>query len=98
MDFLAVAGASVAATTGASSAVVALPLDGAGNTAKFVRIASKGTVYVRPALSGGSVTASNGILVNQAESLYLNVGGFTHIAHIQDAAAVGFTITPVDMR
>lgn len=98
MDFLAVAGASVAATTGATSAVVALPLDGAGNAAKFVRIASKGAVYVRPALAAGSVTASNGILVNQGDALCLNVGGFTHIAHIQDAAAVGFTITPVDMR
>lgn len=98
MDFLAVAGASVAATTGASSATVALPLDGAGNTAKFVRIASKGNVYVRPVLSGGSVSASNGILVVQGDALCLNVGGFSHIAHIQDAAAVAFTITPVDMR
>lgn len=98
MDFLAVAGASVAATTGAGSATVALPLDGAGNTAKFVRIASKGNIYVRPVQSGGSVSASNGILVVQGDALCLNVGGFSHIAHIQDAGAIAFTITPVDTR
>lgn len=96
-DFLSVAGASVSFTTGAASAAVALPTDGAGNTAKFVRIAAKGNIYCRPVLAAGTVSASNGILVSVGDALCLNTSGFTHLAHIQDAGAIVGCITPVDM-
>jgi hypothetical protein len=96
MMFYSVAGDSVAATTGAASALLELPNDGAGNDAKYVRIAAKGNIYCRPARTGGSVTAANGILVQSGDAITLNVAGYTHIAHIQDAGAIAFTVTPIE--
>lgn len=99
MSCIAVAGASSGLTAGSASAAAAIPNDAAGNVAKYVRVAAKGNIYVRPTQSGGTVTTGNGVLVTISDALLLNVSGFTHIAHIRDGASdVGFTITPIEMR
>ena len=88
---------SVQATTGASSATVAIPNDASGTRAKFVRITSKGNAYIRPGASTATAAAATAILAIAGESLYLNVSGMTHIAHIQETSASVINISPLEL-
>lgn len=96
-DFLTVGAASVAVTSGAASAEVAIPNAVDGAKARFLRITSKGNAYIRPVQTGTTVSSANGILIIAAESIYLNVQGFTHIAYIQETAASIIQITPIEV-
>jgi hypothetical protein len=96
-DFLTVGAASAQVTSGAASAEVAIPNAADGNKARFVRITSKGNAYIRPVQTGTTVAASNGILIIAAESIYLNVQAFTHIAYIQETSASIIQITPIEV-
>jgi hypothetical protein len=83
-------------TSAASSATVAIPTDAAGNTARYVRVAVfSGSAYVLPGFSGTTATTGS-ILVQNNDSVILNVRGCTHIAYLQGAAAEKITITPLD--
>jgi hypothetical protein len=94
---LSVAGTPVNATTGASSAVLALPTTADGNTAKFVWVQTvAGQCYVMPARSGGSVAAGAGIVIS-TNPIILNVRGFSHLAHIQITGAQTLVVVPLEV-
>ena len=83
------------ATTGAASAVTAIPVNAAGRAPKHIRLQSTGNCYVRPGLSGTTCTV-NDILLSPNNHLILNVSGFTHIAHLQETPAAKLNITPLE--
>ena len=75
----------VQVTSGAGSAVVAIPNAADGNRARFVHIQATGNAYIRPGTSGTTCTA-NDLLLSPNMFVRLNVQGFTHIAYIQETA------------
>jgi hypothetical protein len=94
---LCIVAASTQVTTGVSSVATAIPVDGSGATAKYVRVTAKGNAYIRPGLSGAVAAASSSILLIAAESIILNVYGMTHLAHIQETTASILQITPLEV-
>ena len=93
----ALAGTPVSATTGASSATVALPNCADGTDARWVYVATvAGSCYVMPAQSGGSVAAGAGFPVTTAGAI-LNVRDFTHLAHIQITGAQTLVVVPLEV-
>ena len=94
---LSAAGTPVSATTGAASAVLALPDTASGTEARFVWVQTvAGSCYVMPSLSGGSVTAGAGIVITTAP-IILNVRGYTHLAHIQITGAQTLVVVPLEV-
>lgn len=94
---LAVGAAGTQVTSGATSAQVAIPNNASGVIAKYVRITvASGAAYVKPVLTGTACTA-NDILVTVGESIVLNVFGYTHIAYLQESAAVKINILPLEI-
>jgi hypothetical protein len=93
---LTVNATGVQVSSGAASAVVAIPNDASGNRARIVRIAiGAGVAYVRPGIVSTTATV-NDIAVVVSDYLLLNVQGFTHIAYIQETSAQKLNITPVE--
>lgn len=91
-----IAGASVKATTGAASAVLALPDASNGTEARRVLVQTvAGSCYILPSLSGGSVAAGGGLVITTTP-IALNVRGFTHLAHIQITGAQMLVVTPLE--
>jgi hypothetical protein len=82
-------------TSGAASAVAAIPNAADGNRARFVRIQAKANAYIRPGTSGTTATA-NDMLITGNEQVFLNVQSFTHIAYLQETAATIINITPLE--
>lgn len=83
------------ATTGASSATIAIPNDSSGNRAKTVLISASGATYMLPGASGVTATTSSTIIPHNVH-LLLDVTGHTHIAHLQLVAAQQIVVTPVE--
>lgn len=83
------------ATTGAASAVIAIPNNSSGEAARTVLITVEGSTYVLPGYSGSTATTSS-IIVTPEAPLLVNVQGLTHIAHLQLTAAQRITVTPVE--
>lgn len=83
------------ATTGAASAVVAIPNDSAGNPAHKVRVSVEGLTYVLPGTSAAVATTSS-MIVSPEAPLMLDTRGVTHIAHLQLTAAQAITVVPVE--
>lgn len=84
------------AATGAASASTAIPNDSSGRTPNYIRVASRNECYVKLGLSGVAAT-TNDILVQPADSIYLQVPkGLTHIAYIQGASAGQVNVSPVE--
>lgn len=93
---LSVAGTPVNATTGAASAVLALPLLASGGRAKFVWVQTvAGQCYVMPALAATTVAAGAGVIIGTAP-IALNVSGYTHLAHIQITGAQTLVVVPLE--
>lgn len=91
------AGTPTSATTGASSATLALPNTASGTDARWVYVATvAGSCYVMPVQSGGSVTAGAGFPVTTA-GVVLNVRGYTHLAHIQISSAQTLVVVPLEV-
>jgi hypothetical protein len=82
-------------TTSGTSSATAIPNDGNGTKAKWVRLQALATCYVRPGFSGTTAVVGD-ILLSTGEALILDVQGFTHIAAIQETASAKFNITPLD--
>lgn len=83
------------ATTGGSSATIAIPNDSSGETATKVLITVEGATYVLPGPTGATATTSS-IIVSHDAPLALDVMGLTHIAHLQLTAAQRITVTPIE--
>jgi hypothetical protein len=94
-ELLAVNAAGTQVTSGAASAVAAIPNASDGARARFVRVQATGNCYVRPGTSGTTCTV-NDILLSPNTDLRLNVQGFTHIAYLQETAAAKINITPLE--
>ena len=92
---LTVNASGIQVTSGAASAVVAIPNDASGTRARYVYVASTGTAYIRPGVAGTTCTVNDFMLV-AGEPVVLNVQGFTSIAYIQETAAAKINITPVE--
>lgn len=86
-------------TSGAASASVAIPVNGAGTTARAVRIicpVSATYAYVRAGNSTVVATA-NSVSATNTEELILDVTGCTHIAYIQGSAGALINIVPIEI-
>ena len=84
------------AATGAASASSAIPNDSSGRAPNYIRVAARNECYVKLGLSGATAT-TNDILVQPADSIYLQVPkGITHIAYIQGTAAGQVNVTPLE--
>lgn len=83
------------ATTGGSSAVIAIPNDSAGNPAHKVRVSVQGATYVLPGTSAAAATTASMIVTAEAP-LLLDTRGITHIAHLQLTASQAITVVPVE--
>jgi hypothetical protein len=91
-----VAGTPVSATTGAASAVLALPLASDGSRARWCFVSTvAGSCYVMPGLSGTTVVAGSAIPVTTA-GFFLRTRGYTHIAHIQITGAQTLVVVPLE--
>jgi hypothetical protein len=94
-ELLTVNATGVQVTSGAASAVVAIPNAADGARARFVRVQATGNCYVRPGTSGTACTV-NDILLSPNTDLRLNVQGFTHIAYLQETAAAKINVSPLE--
>lgn len=94
-DALSVNAVGIQATTGVASAVTAIPATASGRAPKHVYIQATGLAYIKPGLVGSACTV-NDILITVNNPIVLDVAGFTHIAHIQEAAAAKVNITPLE--
>ena len=95
-DYYSLAGTPVSASTGGSSATLALPVSANTATARRVLVQMvAGSCYARPVQTGGTVAAGAGFVVTTIP-VALNVRGFTHIAHIQIAGAQTLVVTPLE--
>jgi|GEM_PF-2508781 len=93
---LDISGTPVSATTGGASAVLALPLNAAGVRPQWCWIATvAGSCYVMPGLSGATVVAGAGLVVNNA-GVHIRTRGHTHIAHIQITGAQTLVVVPME--
>lgn len=95
-EYVTIAATGIQVTTGAASAVTAIPNNSNGTKPKYVRLqAFSAPCYVRPGLAATVATVNDAVL-SPNEALVLNVSGFSHIAAIQGAAAEKFNITPLE--
>jgi hypothetical protein len=84
------------AATGAASAATAIPVNSTGNLPSYIRVASRSECYVKLGIAGVTAT-TNDILVQPADSIYLQVPkGITHIAYIQGTAAGQVNVSPLE--
>ena len=87
-------GASTA--LGAASAGGTLPTNSAGNTARYVRMATTTGAYVR--VGNGAQTAVNtDLLVLPGQAIVLDCSGCTHYAGLQAATGGVLVVTPVEV-
>ena len=94
---LTVAATGVQVTTGAASARQAIPNNASAGVAKYVFVSAlSGAAYVRPGDSSVVATA-NDLPVVLSQGIVLNVTGMTHIAYIQETAAVKLNIVPLEV-
>lgn len=90
---IAVDGTTV--TTGAASARVAIPNTTANTKPLYIRVTAVAEAYVQ--MGGAAVVATaNSCLIQPADSQVFAVGGHTHIAYIQGAAATRVNIQPLE--
>jgi hypothetical protein len=94
-DFLSVNATGIQVSSGAASAVVAIPTNAAGKIPKHVRLQSTGNAYVRPGGSGTTCTV-NDFLLSPNNDNVLDVANFTHIAYLQETASAKINITPLE--
>lgn len=92
---LSISAVGTTATTGAASAVTAIPNDTAGIRARRVRLAAHAACFFIPGFSGTTCTTNDAHL-GAGESVIVDVKAQTHIAHLQDTAAAKLTITPLE--
>ncbi|RON17945.1 hypothetical protein BK660_21900 [Pseudomonas brassicacearum] len=73
-------------TTSVASANATLPLDSAGNVAKYVRVSASASAYVRLG-NGTPVAIGTDLMVGPGDPVILATCGYTKIAAIWVAAA-----------
>lgn len=90
-----VAGKSIQTATGAASANVAIPTDGAGQPAKAIRVALTAAAWVR--MGKGAQTAVAGdMMIQPGDAVLLACGGCDNIAAIQVAAAGVMSVVTIE--
>lgn len=83
------------AATGAASARTTIPVNSAGESPRYIRVAGINECYVK--LGNSTVTATaNDILIQPADSIVLAVSGATNIAYIQGTAAGKINVVPLE--
>lgn len=96
-DALQIYAAGTSITTGAASAVAAIP-DSASSGVKpmYVRLSASVACYAKLGTSAAVTATANDILIIPADSIVVMVKGCTHIAAIQLAAAGVLNIVPIE--
>jgi len=95
MSIIKLSSAGTGATTGASSATIAIPNDGSGSPASRVMVSVQGATYVMAGSSAATATTGS-MIVNAGEPVILDTHGQTHVAHLQLTAAQRITVVPVE--
>ena len=83
------------ATTGSSSAVLAIPNDASGVKANKVMVTVGDLTFILPGSSAATATTSS-ILISPHAPMIFDVHGITHIAHLEAVAAQRITVVPVE--
>jgi len=84
------------ASTGAASAASPIPVDSSGRIPSYVRVTARSECYIKLGLAGVTAT-TNDILVQPADSLYLQIPkGLTHVAYIQGPTAGQVSFAPLE--
>lgn len=94
-SFMNVNATGVQVIAGGTTARVALPVNAAGKTPKHVRIQCTGNAYIRPGDTNVNCTV-NDVLISPNYDVYMAVGGFTHMAYLQEFTAAKINITPLE--
>ena len=84
------------ATSGATSAQIAVPNDSTGAAARKVLVTVEGLTYIIPGSATTAVATTSCIVVGPDSPLVLDTIGITHIAQIELTAAKRVTVTPID--
>lgn len=85
-------------TSSGSTQNTTLPVQGDGTTARFCRLVSTGSVWVKLGVSGVTVAASGaGALLVNTNDVVLKTRGFSHIAVIQQSAGAILNIAPIEV-
>lgn len=91
--FIVVNSVGTTVTTGATSALVNVPVDTSGNRPNYVRIAATAESYI----SFRGTATTNDVLVQPSDSVIIQVPkGVTQIAYIQGTATGKVNILPMD--
>lgn len=92
---LGAVGLNAAAGSGASSSANAMPVNAAGGTPKFIRVAAQDSVYF--AKGGASIAATDDdILIQKGDSVVLATDGATHWAAWGIGGAHIVVVTPLE--
>lgn len=86
----------ISIATSATSASATIPLDSAGNTPRYIRIAATAAACVRLALTGTPTAVTTDLQVQPGDAVIIATGGCTKIAAIQVAAAGVVQVSPLD--
>lgn len=91
-------GNGVQVTSGAASAIVAIPNTADGNKARYVLlVCPTGYVYVKPVITSGAATANDIPIVSTGSTeIIISTKQYTHIAYIQGSAAAPLNIIPLE--
>jgi hypothetical protein len=85
-------------TAGAVSTSASLPVNSAGNVARYVRVAvvGAGAAHVRIGKGAQTAVATDLLIVGQAGAEMLDVGGCDTIAVIQEGTGGLVNVSPMD--
>jgi len=89
----------VSVTSSATSQVVAIPTNSAGDIAKIVRISCPNSTHYGYVLPGPStaVATSSSVAIGNFSDVLLDVTGCTHIAYLQGATSAIINISPLEV-
>lgn len=82
-------------TTISTSANGTIPNTSAGTKARYVRVASTGTAYVRLTVGAGTAVTTDA-MVTSGSPMILETLGYSHYAVIDDGASVKVNIAPLE--
>ena len=95
-DFLTVLATGSTVTTGASSASMTIPVDSAGNSPRYIRVAATTESYVKLGVSSATAT-TNDLLIQPADSAILAIpSGITKLAYIQGTSTGKLNVVPLE--
>ncbi len=92
---LQIGGATTAITTGAAAETVIPDLDSPAIKPKLILVIANGDLFFRPIQTGETPADASLMFLPADTPVVVNVVGFTHLRHLQGAAAEILYVTPL---